>query len=94
MARAGEHDLEQDDGHAPAGVFSFRFFAKLGKARLFIKVLSGSHVALGWSLAFRSWVVARRKFRRASRAGGQTQTPPTIHVYLCHLLLSFNMTTM
>ena len=26
MARAGEHDLEQDDGHAPAGVFSFRFF--------------------------------------------------------------------
>ena len=27
-ARAGEHDLEQDDGHAPAGVFSFRVFVR------------------------------------------------------------------
>ena len=26
-ARAGEHDLEQDDGHAPAGVFLFRVFS-------------------------------------------------------------------
>ena len=24
-ARAGEHDLEHDDRHAPADVFSFRF---------------------------------------------------------------------
>ena len=26
-ARAGEHDLEHDGRHAPADVFSFRFFA-------------------------------------------------------------------
>ena len=31
-ARVGEHDLEDDGRHAPADVFSFRFFCKPERA--------------------------------------------------------------
>ena len=45
-ARVGEHDLEDDGRHAPADVFSFRFFSTL--IRLYYKLyerVSGGFLA-------------------------------------------------